>query len=201
MRGRDSKWVTHSGLSSNTALNSITVCQLHAMAYVLRQQPLTKDQSSTGRAVACLHFPLHSAALCEVCSAACSWFCFLRCGVTSSNFKLLRHMTSGCDCYCKCTLVCLLCNSCFKHSFWYTVPCALHLSMYIYSCQQCSFSPSSKKKNRATCKFMWHLVCIQIWVFLNSKLTLLCIKPFITFYIFYFCNPTPSLSSCVPPLF
>lgn len=81
--------------------------------------------------------------------------------------------------------------------------CPVH---YIYLCiifihvNNVNFLPRVKK-NRATCKFMWHLVCIQIWVFLNSKLTLLCNKPFITFYIFYFCNPTPSLSSCVPPLF
>lgn len=74
--GPDSKRVPNSGLSSNTAFNSITVCQLHTMANVLRQQPLMKNQYITGRAEAYMHFPLDSTALSEVCRATYSWYCF-----------------------------------------------------------------------------------------------------------------------------
>ncbi|KAL7397944.1 hypothetical protein ABVT39_002146 [Epinephelus coioides] len=49
-KGLDST-VSYSGLSSNTALNSINVCQPHTMASVLRQQPLMKAHYSTDNVV------------------------------------------------------------------------------------------------------------------------------------------------------
>lgn len=90
------QWVPHSGLSSDSALNSIAVRQLHTMANVLRLQPLMKDQYSTGRPEeACVRFPLDSTALSEVYSymqlLLFVTVTFPRCGVTSFQQALKTH--------------------------------------------------------------------------------------------------------------
>lgn len=80
------QWGPHLRLSSNTSL-SITACQLHTMADVLKQQALRKEQCSKGRAKSGIlslllwllyinYVELHGAALCPTVTSYMTIFHF-----------------------------------------------------------------------------------------------------------------------------